>query len=345
MGMLHHPKEEDEKMQRMYRAFLNFLMDNIDGPKDEIREILESALPKDILENEGDICSFLRRFEDAKRKYQMRLREVRWKIEEIKDTEPERYVNGAAEDYIREARRLENKLKDVSEERSPRDLYGFIKRKSRNLQLICFDLDNTLISVDDNIWSCLNQKMNCVEESREVEEKYRKGEISYEEWALGAFDILKRKGINEKIFWENCSKVNVFPDVKRTLDALKYNGKKLAIISGGIDLLMPGQIARYFDDIFINRVEFDSRGEIKSFTPTPYGDGKYKEKGLLSIADKYRLRPSQCAFVGDGENDLQIGKRAGLSICRGPCIPKNKQFYDECDLHVAQIKDILPYLI
>ena len=104
------------------------------------------------------------------------------------------------------------------------------------------------------------------------------------------------------------------PGVYEVLSNLKDRGYLLAVISGSLNIVLEKfDLAKYFDDVFINELYFDRAGELVGSRPTPF-DLDNKAAGLEWLLDKYDLVHDQSVFIGDNFNDLSVARRAGLAI-------------------------------
>ena len=101
-----------------------------------------------------------------------------------------------------------------------------------------------------------------------------------------------------------------------TLDELKKNGIKLAIISGSLSIILEKFIPdynEYFDDVYLSWIKFDENGSISEVKATEF-DMEKKADALKQIAEREKISLKECVFVGDFLNDMKIIKEAGLGI-------------------------------
>jgi phosphoserine phosphatase len=106
-----------------------------------------------------------------------------------------------------------------------------------------------------------------------------------------------------------------------TLLTLRGSGFILALISGGIDTFIEELIpnaADLFDYICINRLEFEKpSGLVSSIVPTPF-DFAGKAAALEAICIRHGCTLKQAVYVGEGLNDAEVVKAAGMSIAYPP---------------------------
>jgi HAD superfamily PSPase-like hydrolase len=211
-------------------------------------------------------------------------------------------------------------------------------------KLVCFDLDGTLIDDTIYIWQTLHEAFGVPKDERQQHHSdYMAGRISYAEWFATDIAAWRRLGKSREDIVAVVQDLSVMNGAIATLEALKAHGHRLAVISGSIDIVIDTLLGRdFFDDVFINRLHFDTAGAIIGGEPTPY-DMEHKATGLQAIADRKNLDISECAFVGDNENDVHIAELAGFSISFNS---KSRKLDSICDVVIdnKDLRDILPHL-
>lgn len=107
----------------------------------------------------------------------------------------------------------------------------------------------------------------------------------------------------KKIFQNHCMhEVTIFDGMKETLDELKAQGIKIAVLSN-----KPHE--RTEDVVFtlFKKGYFDIVHGLKED-----GAKKPDPKGALEIADSFGVKPQECIYVGDTNVDMQTGKNADM---------------------------------
>lgn len=203
-----------------------------------------------------------------------------------------------------------------------------VKAKTRSgvprYKLVVFDMDGTLVDMQGTeyswaiFWRALKYPKALRQHGFQLHSSYI---INYQEWCDYCTQAFQLKGATKdrlvSIVRRNCSLRGGAIEV---LSTLKQAGVKLAIISGGVDLVYDTMFAKphdeYFSDVFINRMEFDQKGVIKKIHASPY-DFAGKLHGVQALCEKYRLSPHEVMFVGDAPNDAfvsgYVGKLIGVS--------------------------------
>lgn len=239
---------------------------------------------------------------------------------------------------------LDEKIKHLSRRETPPMMKTLRIGKDcqPEIKLVAFDLDGTLTTSGTHVWTELNEKNGTTGEAGKLAEEYRRGEFSYHCWATQAFSLLTKRGMDRKGLEEALAPITLTPGVWQTIHELKKEGKILALISGSLDIILNNLFPKdIFDEVYINKVYFQEDSSL-GFEATSYGDGQYKAEALEEIAGKYGFLLRECAYVGDNLNDLEIARKAGLSIAFNS---KSEQFKKACTKVVeGNMTGILAYV-
>jgi len=180
----------------------------------------------------------------------------------------------------------------------------------RSKRLVCFDMDSTLIQgeVIDELAGLLGKK----EEVAALTKRAMEGEMDFQESLLRRVALLRglKKSDLEKVY----SEIKYSPGAERLVKILKRLGYRIAIISGGftyfVERLKSDLGAHY---AYANVLEFE--GDV--FTGRLNGmivDGRRKADLLELLAQQEGILLDQVIAIGDGANDMQMLKKAGLGI-------------------------------
>jgi phosphoserine phosphatase len=191
----------------------------------------------------------------------------------------------------------------------------------RDIDLICFDVDGTLVRHPSGmvIWEVLNVRYGVATDV--MARRYRmylQGEITYDQWvALDVGDWIKAGATRDSIL-ESVAEFHLVEDARETIDELKRRGFRLAVISGTLDIVLDNLLpAHPFDDVYTNKIFFDGRGNLASWSATPF-DGRGKPDALREVARKHGIELSRSAFVGDGDNDVPLLGVVGRFVAYHP---------------------------
>jgi len=206
--------------------------------------------------------------------------------------------------------------------------------------LVAFDLDGTLAQGAEFVWSLLHEGFGVDAERRAwARDAFFARQITYREWFATDLELLAAQGATRQGMLELFRRVTPTPGAREVLHQLRQEGRKLAILSGSVDLLLEHLFPGFaFDHVLINRLHFAADGTIAGGVPTAF-DLERKADGLAELARREGLALAQCAFLGDHENDLAVLRAAGLGIAFNPRTPRVVAAADaaitELDLRLA----------
>lgn len=170
----------------------------------------------------------------------------------------------------------------------------------RKIRLVVFDLDGTLTPVD-SLWRYLHQAFGTWDQGKVASRKYRRGEISYTQWAeidaacWAGMPLSKVDRVIEDIPYRD--------GAKEVFQELKKREVTTAIVSAGLSLLAD-RAARDLgaDCVFSNELETNDghlTGRIKVKVAV-----NNKREIIEQIADQFSLPLRKVALVGDRSFDL-----------------------------------------
>lgn len=182
------------------------------------------------------------------------------------------------------------------------------------VRLVVFDVDGTLTS-HSSIWWRLHEHFGTETEGREFYKQYFAGEITYNQWADLDASLWKGQTLDDVM--KVVEETELVPGAKETIDQLKDAGIKVAILSGGLDILA-NHIARRVgvEYVLTNRLLHRNdrlTGEVESRV----GWGE-KVQEIRKICSHFGVSLTETAFIGDGRNDLSVFDMVGLSIAFMP---------------------------
>ncbi|MCI8637649.1 MAG: HAD family hydrolase [Coprococcus sp.] len=106
-----------------------------------------------------------------------------------------------------------------------------------------------------------------------------------------------------RIFKENCNyHVKPYEGVCKTLEALKFRGIRLAVLSN-----KPHPQTIDVVETFLGKEIFDRiQGQCEDFPRKP------DPTAVRDILCKFKVKPGECIYIGDSEVDMKTGKAAGV---------------------------------
>lgn len=198
--------------------------------------------------------------------------------------------------------------------------------QDRYLGVVAFDLDGTLIRGIRHSWSLLWKAVGCSRSGAiQFQKAFVNGEIDYKQWVQHDFETLRDNGLTvDKIYAtiEKC-KCSLTKNFKKAILKLKENKYIVAIISGGVDVVLKYFLPNpheLFDVVFINELKWDKQGNLINIVPTEYDwdSGKKgvagKCAGLRKICADYNVPLCDSVFVGNDDNDLAAMQVAGRKV-------------------------------
>lgn len=225
-------------------------------------------------------------------------------------------------------------------------------------KLICFDLDGTIIDETIFIWQTIHDALGSDKKRRkQYAEDFINKKITYKQWAEHDLELWKEVGATKTKMLEATKGLRLMPGVLETLNKLrelkekaKAEGDclKLAIISGSLNIALEKVLPNYkeyFDDVYINHLIFDGKdGENLAGIKSTTFDFENKADALREIAARENIPLSECAFIGDHDNDIHVAEIAGLSIAFNCRSERLAQIADVV-IEKKDLREILKYIV
>ena len=189
----------------------------------------------------------------------------------------------------------------------------------RTVKIVAFDMDGVLVPIK-NSWDLIHEKFGVLKEAKAVAKSFFQGKISYYEWLYLStlLWVKSRKGeVYRRDLEEAFEGVKVSSGFKQLVDRLKREGRRVVIISGGVSVLLERVaselgVSEWYSSILV----FDDKGRLVP-GGIPVVEAGGKDKILLSVMSKYRVRSEESAYVGDSVWDREAFAVVGLSILYG----------------------------
>jgi len=178
-------------------------------------------------------------------------------------------------------------------------------------KLLVTDMDSTLISIEcvDEIADFINVKPQV----SAITESAMRGEIDFETSLRQRVSLLKGLDVSalERVYEE---RLQLNPCAEQMIAALKKQGVKIALVSGGFTFFTERLKQRLGLDFTMANVLGEEDGKLTGEVVGDICGAQSKADFLLSHCTKLNITPSQVIAMGDGANDLLMMKEAGLSI-------------------------------
>lgn len=180
----------------------------------------------------------------------------------------------------------------------------------RSKRLVVFDMDSTLIQgeVIDEMAALCGKK----DEVSALTKRAMEGEMDFQESILRRVSLLK--GLTRKDLDYVYSEIKFSPGAERLVKVLKRLGYRIAIISGGFTYFverLKNELGIHY--AYANALELDGDTVTGRLTGLIV-DGRRKADLLELLAQQEGVLLDQVIAIGDGANDLQMLKKAGLGI-------------------------------
>jgi phosphoserine phosphatase len=197
----------------------------------------------------------------------------------------------------------------------------------KKIKLIFFDMEGTIFkkvikyskgNTAPSAWTLIAQHLGpeALKEEDETKDKWTYGKYTgYVEWMRDTIKIHKKYGLTKQFFRRVMNSIEYHDGVRKTFKELKSKGYITALISGGFK----AQADRAQKDLLIDHsfaaceYFWDKKGRLLHWNLLP-SDYEGKIRFMKLIMKEYGLSPEECAFVGDGRNDVHLAKEVGLSI-------------------------------
>ena len=182
------------------------------------------------------------------------------------------------------------------------------------LKLAIFDIDGTLRRVRDP-WIHLHNHLGVADEAKDLPDLWKKGEITYEEWArldASFWRGHKRENIIEAL------EANPFREGARELIGwFTYRSIPCVGISSGLSIFNEITARELgIKEIICNELHFD--GEICSGEISIQVNEENKGRIMDDVLNRYSIKGEQVVAFGDGTADIPLLAKAGLGVAICP---------------------------
>lgn len=173
-------------------------------------------------------------------------------------------------------------------------------------------------NVAPSAWGILAKQLGPEGEKEEAKtvDKWNSGQYSgYVEWMEEAIRIHQKFGVNKALFDLVMAGIEYHPGVEDVFQELRSRGMRTALVSGGFK----AQADRALIDLKIDHgfaaceYFWDKKGDLLHWNLLPC-DYEGKLDFMQLIINEHGLTVGECAFVGDGCNDIHLAQTVGLSI-------------------------------
>lgn len=188
---------------------------------------------------------------------------------------------------------------------------ALVPSEKRRKQVLVADMDSTMIEQE-----CIDELADAVGIKAQVAaitERAMNGELDFEQALRHRVGLIK--GLERRVIEEiRRERITLAPGGRALVHTMKAYGAFTSLVSGGFTFFAD-YIARRigFDEAIANVLEFDGDA-LTGTVASPIVDRSTKLSRLLALAAERGLDPSATVAVGDGANDLDMIKAAGLGV-------------------------------
>jgi phosphoserine phosphatase len=184
-------------------------------------------------------------------------------------------------------------------------------RRLSDFRLLAMDMDSTLITIE-----CIDEIADMRGIKREVAavtESAMRGEIDFPESLRRRVALLAglEESALQRVYDE---RLRLSPGAEIMLEALKKNGVKTLLVSGGFDFFTSRLKARLGLDYTLSNTLEVREGKLTGKVLGQIVDGAVKARRFREIAVELSAAKDQSIAIGDGANDLPMLMAAGVSI-------------------------------
>ena len=188
---------------------------------------------------------------------------------------------------------------------------NFIREAGRTKRLLVADMDSTIIGVE-----CIDELADFAgvkAEVAEITERAMRGELDFEEALIARVGLLA--GLPALVL-EACfaERVRLNPGAATLVRTLSALGAETALVSGGFTFFTERVAAAAgFGRHQANRLVIRD-GLLTGEVERPILGRVAKREALIAIAAAIGVTPAEAVAVGDGANDLDMVREAGLGV-------------------------------
>lgn len=196
--------------------------------------------------------------------------------------------------------------------------------------LCVFDFDGTLVDQRGG-WLVLQELFGTRDRGKLLSERYRDGEITFQEWCDLNAALLAERGVRRSHVEAAADAVKLTRGAEDVLGVLRRSDCPYGVVSAGVRNLQ--HVLDPYEPAFrhSNELLFDDRGAIVGADARVGPDGK--DEVLEGICREYGVDVTDVFYVGDSHTDVEAFDVAGTSVLFDPD--------DRIDAAVAEGVDVL----
>jgi phosphoserine phosphatase len=191
--------------------------------------------------------------------------------------------------------------------------YGLVppQRRLADFGLLVMDMDSTLITIEciDEIADMLGLKA----EVAAITAQAMRGELDFAQSLRRRVALLN--GLSESALARvHDERLRLSPGAEKMLASMRSAGIKTLLVSGGFTFFTERLKARLGLDYALANTLAIENGKLTGTVIGDIVDAQGKRAALERVRDELGLTPGQVIAIGDGANDLEFMRAAGVSI-------------------------------
>jgi phosphoserine phosphatase len=204
--------------------------------------------------------------------------------------------------------------------------------------LVVFDVDSTLI--EDEAIELLADKAGQRDLVAQITDRAMRGEIDFTESLVERVATLK--DLPESVLEQTAQILRPTKGATELIEAIHERSGAAAAVSGGfIQLLKPLQEKLKLDYVQANTLE-TMGGKLTGRVLGSVIDAKAKADFLKKLAKELNLELSSTIAVGDGANDVEMVRTAGIGIAF--CAKPKLREVADVKIDIRDLAEIIPLL-
>jgi len=181
---------------------------------------------------------------------------------------------------------------------------------SRRKKLLVADMESTIIEQE-----CLDELADHIglrDRISEITARAMRGEIAFEEALKERVGLLK--GLDADVLEKLYDRITLVPGARELVATMRANGAYCALVSGGFTFFTERIAARLgFHTHQANTLDIVD-GRLTGTVSPPILGREAKLAALERLRRELNLQPEETLAVGDGANDLDMIRAAGLGV-------------------------------
>lgn len=195
-------------------------------------------------------------------------------------------------------------------------------------RIVFLDMEGTLLQkahhLDDGVvapsaWTLLAERLGpeCLLAENRTKQEWRENKYSgYMEWVARTVEIHQKFGLTREIFAAVVKGADLMPNALQALEAIRSWGTVTVLISGGFKALadvVQRKLKIRHSFVACEYFFSEETGLLEHANLLP-ADEVGKVDFMRLLCREYGVNPEDCAFVGDGMNDVHLAQAVGYSI-------------------------------